>query len=54
MARQTRRPPIVAESLFDRRFEGLAADAADAEWAAESHATPSRQLASVAARRAQP
>ena len=42
MARQTKRPPIVAESLFDRRFQSVAADAADAEWAAEGHATAPR------------
>jgi sulfonate transport system substrate-binding protein len=53
MARQTKRPPLAAESLFDRRFEGLAADAADAEWAAEGHA-PSPRLASATDRRAQP
>jgi sulfonate transport system substrate-binding protein len=53
MARQTKRPPIVAEGLFDRRFEALAADAADAEWAAEGHA-PSPRLASAAVRGPQP
>jgi len=53
MARQTKRPPIVANDLFDRRFQALAADAADAEWAAEGH-TPSTVLASAAARKAQP
>jgi sulfonate transport system substrate-binding protein len=53
MARQTKRPPIAAESLFDRRFQALAADAADAEWAAEGHAPPPR-LASANAKGAQP
>ena len=53
MARQTKRPPLAAENLFDRRFESLAADAADAEWAAEGH-TPLPRLASVSDRRAQP
>ena len=53
MARQTRRPAIVAESLFDRRFQGLAADAADAEWASETRAAAPR-LASADARRAGP
>ena len=42
MARQTGRAPIIAESLFDRRFEGVAADAADAEWAREGHALSPR------------
>ena len=53
MARQTRRPRVAAETLFDRRFEGLAADAADAQWAAEGHA-PSPRLASADAKRTQP
>ena len=53
MARQTRRPAIAAESLFDRRFQAVAADAADAEWAAEGH-TPSPRLAGADARGAQP
>ena len=53
MARQTKRPPIVAGTLFDRRFETLAADAADAEWAREGH-TPSPRLASADAHRLHP
>ena len=53
MARQTKRPAIAAESLFDRRFEAVAADAADAEWAAEGHASAPR-LASADAARVRP
>jgi sulfonate transport system substrate-binding protein len=36
MGRQTKRPAIAADTLFDRRFEPVAADAARAEWASET------------------
>ena len=36
MGRQTHRPAIAADTLFDRRFEPVAAEAAQAEWARES------------------
>jgi sulfonate transport system substrate-binding protein len=36
MGRQTHRPAIPADTLFDRRFEAVAATAAQAEWARES------------------
>jgi sulfonate transport system substrate-binding protein len=42
MASATRRPGLAAASLFDRRFEAVAAGAADAEWAAESGAAQPR------------
>jgi sulfonate transport system substrate-binding protein len=42
MAGATARPRLVASSLFDRRFEGVAADAADAEWAREGGAAGPR------------
>jgi sulfonate transport system substrate-binding protein len=53
MARQTGRPPLAADSLFDHRFASVAADAADAEWAKESGA-PVAHLASADARRTTP
>jgi sulfonate transport system substrate-binding protein len=53
MGRQTHRAPIVAENLFDRRFEPVAAAAAAAEWARQGRAeVPS--LASTAGRSHQP
>ena len=53
MAHQTGRRPLAAESLFDRRFTSVAADAADAEWAKEGGA-PAAHLASADAKRTSP
>jgi sulfonate transport system substrate-binding protein len=53
MSHQTGRPPLVAETLFDRRFASVAADAAKAEWAKEGGASGANLASADAKRTAQ-